>query len=345
MIFDGATETILFNSSILVSAGRSVVFYGMSNDYATISQGICGNSGSASFSYIRFDDPAATEILMETDTNADACYWDGLTSFDDGLMHKIEVKNVGSGVWELLIDDVSKGNGSATTTDDELTIDYVGAGRTIASDYLDGKMGYFQILDTDGSAMLDIKSINEKITDTTGNKSLTEAGTITYSLSDQGIYDYHSAVVDDEYSHLPILGLPKFPKDNTMLFTKLVQNYNVSNISGKYNSSDTDTNTTYVSRTITKEVNIDFIADDTTIGTRATLMLKLYARLPRVADIYSSVAAIHHEKGDVINVRSPVLNNGIYSHAAMIAKKWFVIDKSFDTERQKYRLRHMELLT
>jgi len=164
-------------------------------------------------------------------------------------------------------------------------------------------------------------------------------------LSSEGIYDYHSGISDNEYLHLPIIGLPRFPKTNTDLFTTLVQNYNKSNISGKYQDTDTDTDTTYVSRAITKEVNLDFISDTTTIETRATLMLILFSRLRRMIEFNSSVASIHHEKGDIVNVWSPVLNNGIYSTSAMKAKKWIVLSKTFDTQMQKYNLIGCELLS
>jgi len=64
-----------------------------------------------------------------------------------------------------------------------------------------------------------------------------------------------------------------------------------------------------------------------------------------MAEFNSSVSSIHHEKGDIINTWSPVLNNGIYSTAAMKAKKWIILDKTFDTEKQKYNIISSELLT
>jgi len=343
IIFNGATNYISLDVPITISTGRYFIWYGMSSDYATSYQGIVGRSLGA-YSYIRFDNPAATKILGETDTDSDLLNWT-ITSIDDGVFHKIKVINNGSNIYELFLDDVSQGTSTGSTSADVITIDRVGQGRA-GTDLLDGKIGYFQVFEDDDSVMIDIKSINEISIDTTGDYKLTETGTFTYELSKEGIYDYHSGISDGEYLHLPIIaGLPKFPKVNTDLFTTLIQNYNKSNISGKYQDTDTDTDTTYVSRAITKEVNLNFIADSTTIEARATLMLILFSRLRRMIEFNSSVASIHHEKGDIVNVWSPVLNNGIYSTSAMKAKKWIVLSKTFDTQMQKYNLIGCELLS
>ncbi len=343
IIFNGATNYISLDVPITISTGRYFIWYGMSSDYATSYQGIVGRSLGA-YSYIRFDNPAATKILGETDTDSDLLNWT-ITSIDDGVFHKIKVINNGSNIYELFLDDVSQGTSTGSTSADVITIDRVGQGRA-GTDLLDGKIGYFQVFEDDDSVMIDIKSINEISIDTTGDYKLTETGTFTYELSKKGIYDYHSGISDGEYLHLPIIaGLPKFPKVNTDLFTTLIQNYNKSNISGKYQDTDTDTDTTYVSRAITKEVNLNFIADSTTIEARATLMLILFSRLRRMIEFNSSVASIHHEKGDIVNVWSPVLNNGIYSTSAMKAKKWIVLSKTFDTQMQKYNLIGCELLS
>lgn len=207
-------------------------------------------------------------------------------------------------------------------------------------DNLDGTLYEFKVLEDD-ELVFNLAGSDGLPIDTSKNTYLTESGTITYSLSNKGIFDYYATTTDEEFDTLTInRDTGTLSKLTDELVNKIIARYYFNNDTGNSQDSETYTDTT-LSKTIESEIDFDKISDVDTLDALTEIMLDANAKRAYCFEFQSGASSIGIELFDIINIRHPILRN-IFSD--MTSKKWIICGLNTDTKNLTTTITAVELL-
>jgi len=259
-------------------------------------------------------------------------------TFEVGVWYDLQL-TINEDILELSVDGTLVDTGDIEDDFSLLNI-MRGIGDDAVNDFV-GDMEYFSILDSDNIYLLDVRAVNEKPVDTTGNRYLTVTGTVTYDLADYGIFDYYAIASDGVYSKVPIIRDSfRFMKCTDALVNKMIANHYYNNDTGNSQSTSTYTDTT-LPNTIEKTYSLDKISDSTTVGYLKDIIFDTNAIRANQCVFQTNSAAMHLELFDIVNIRHPLLRNRF---ADMTTKKWIITSVEVDTECMLTTITAVELL-
>jgi len=327
----GSSEYLTLSAGIAFDDGMKLKTRVRNTDLST-ERSICGGAG-LNYKFIRY---TSTGVVGEMDTDTNEFSINFLSALSNDVWYNIEIQIDGTDV-KLYLDGVYQG--TDTITSEALTFTRIMSGYSTSD--LIGDMEYFCIINSDDSVKINLKSVNEKLVDTMGVYKFTETGTIAYSLSDKGTYDLYATTTSEEFNEMQILEDSfSFNKITDELANEIIANYYKNNDTLNYQATNTDSNS-LIDRTITKELDLSYIADSTTADALIALMLDVNSKRAYVCKFDTGACGIGLDMFHAINVRHPLIR-GVFTD--MTSKKWIVCGLESSINPFKITVTAVELL-
>lgn len=194
-----------------------------------------------------------------------------------------------------------------------------------------------------GTLVCDLEAINEKFVDKTGTHYfyVASGGSITFELSNNGIYDYYAYTNDGAFVQNPIVKDVEFQfgKLNDEIVNDIIYNYYKNNDTNNFQASEPYTDTT-LTEVIKAEIDLDKISKLATVELLKTLVFRANARRAHFCT-FNTQTGIDRELFDIINIRHPRLRNRF---TTMTSKKWVVVDVGLDGSNMQTTITAVELL-